>query len=198
MNNTDPYTHHIYPFYKSWVIRFGLLYFPFIGVAWTIFGMLTFLPSLQKSFADSLGTTLSGFIFFVLMVLLYRALGQTRLLVTDDGMTYYSLGSRMYTPWKNVMRLERLRPYPFTILHARKLMGFKLRQKYTLGMTLEEGRQQQVAVLETDWWNPAWSMAPFADTFPLVEGIVGHNWQQGEFGQDLQHYAPWIFEQDPR
>ena len=74
-------------------------------------------------------------------------------------------------------------------------MGFKLRQKYRIGMKLEEGRQQQLPVLETDWWNPAWSMAPFADRLPIVAVIVGRNWQEGNFGRDIQRYAPWLFEQ---
>lgn len=68
-------------------------------------------------------------------------------------------------------------------------------QKYRIGMKLEEGKQQQTPVLETDWWNPVWSRAPFADRLPIVEMIVGRNWQRGAFGRDIQRHAPWLFEQ---
>ena len=195
MKNKEAYNIHVYPLFKSWMIRLYMLFFPLLGAAWTMFGLLTFLPSFHDSFGDSLGTTLAGFVFLLLMVFLYRAIGCTRLILTDAGITYYTLGYRMYTPWNNVMRFENFRPYPFTLLHSRKFMGFKLRQKYRIDMKLEEGRQQQLPVLETDWWNPAWSMAPFADRLPIVEVIVGRNWQNGNFGRDIQHYAPWLFEQ---
>jgi hypothetical protein len=65
------------------------------------------------------------------------------------------------------MRIETFRPYSGTLLHTRYFMGFKLRQQYMVGPKLAEGRAQQVPVLETDWWNPAWSMAPFADRLPI-------------------------------
>ena len=60
-------------------------------------------------------------------------------------------------------------------------------------MKREEGRLQQVAVLETEWWNPAWSMAPFAERFPILEVVVGRNWQERAFGRDVRQYAPWVF-----
>lgn len=190
MKNEEISEIHIYPLFKSWVVRLCLLFFPLLGFVWTAFGLFTFLPSFHNSLGDSLGTTLTGLICFVLMTLLYRALGRTRLVVTEDGIAYYTPGYRMYTPWKNIMRIETFRPYPSTLLHIRTLIGFKLRQQYVVGMKLAEGKARQVPVLETDWWNPVWSMAPFADRLPIVEIIVGRNWQEGAFGQDVRRYAP--------
>jgi hypothetical protein len=63
-----------------------------------------------------------------------------------------------------------------------------------IDLKIAEGRQQEVPVLETVWWNPARSMAPFARKFPVVELLVGRNWQEGAFGREVRQYAPWVFE----
>ena len=193
MNKNTSETVHVYALFHSWAWRLSLFFLPLLGIAWTVLGMLTFLPSFHTRFGDALGNTVSGLVVLTLLGSFYRTLGKIRLVVTADGMTYYALGFRMYTPWKNVMGLERFHPYPFTILHARTFPGFQLCQNYRIHLKIAEGRQQEVAVLETSWWNPVWSMAPFAKRFPLLNVIVGYNWQERDFGRDVQQYAPWVF-----
>ena len=43
MVNEKKTTMHIYSF--SWKVRLLLLGFPLLGIAWTVFGLITFLPS---------------------------------------------------------------------------------------------------------------------------------------------------------
>ncbi len=188
MVNEKKTTMHIYSF--SWKVRLLLLGFPLLGIAWTVFGLITFLPSWHTYWGDSLGTTLSGLVCFIVLNYMYHSLGFSRLIVTDDGITYHTLGYRMYTPWQNIECFELFSAYPSTLLHVRQFPGFKLRQKYRVHMKLEEGRHQQLAVMETEWWNPVWSMAPYMRRFPIFEVIVGRNWQKNAFGRDIQDHAP--------
>lgn len=182
---------HIYGL--AGIVHLYMRFLLFLGSVWTIFGLLTFLPPLNKIIGDSVATTTVGAIFLILMIILYFAIKPTRLILTQDGIAYYTLGYRIYTPWQNIMRLEKVQPYPFTILHSRRFTGFKLRQKYVMGMSLEEGRRRGIAVMETDWWNPAWSMYPLADIFPITDAIAGHNWIDNKFGQNIRLYIPSIF-----
>ncbi|HTK06651.1 MAG TPA: hypothetical protein VL485_05760 [Ktedonobacteraceae bacterium] len=193
MNNEKDETVHAYATFHFWRWRLFCLFFPLIGMSWMVFGLITFLPALHTSFGYSLGTTIPGLICLILMIYLYRAIGRTRYVITEDGMTYYTLGFRLYTPWKNLLGVEPFRPYPSTLLYARTFPSFKLRERYRTDLTLEEGRQQQVAVLETSWWQPVLGMAPYADRFPVFEATVGYHWQERAFGRDVRQYAPWVF-----
>ncbi len=169
-----------------------LLVFPFIGFLFIGFGLLTFLPSLNESFEDSVGTTLVGIAFFAAMTYIYVAVKRTRLVLTDEGITYYGWGFRIYTPWQNVIGVGSVQPYPFP-LNFRKIRGLQLRQPSVLGMKLVEGRRQGTAALETDWWNPASTMVSFAGIVPMISMLSGRNWKESEVGRDLQRYVPWAF-----
>ncbi len=175
------------------LINASLLILPFLGVVFIGFGLLTFLPSLNESFADSVGTTLVGVVFCIVMMGMYRAFKRIRLVLTNDGITYYALGFRIYTPWQNVVEVGSIQPYAFP-LNFRKIWGLQLRQPSVLGMKLTDGKQQSKATLETDWWNPASTMGTFASLLPISPMINGRNWKDSELGMDIQHYAPWILE----
>ncbi|HEY4385294.1 MAG TPA: hypothetical protein VGN34_12610 [Ktedonobacteraceae bacterium] len=193
MNNEKDETVHVYALFHFWRSCLFCLFFPLIGTSWTVFGLITLLPSFYTSPEDSIGTIVPGLVCLILTIYLYHAIGRTRYVVTEDGMTYYAWGFRLYTPWKNLLGVEPFRPYPSTILYARTFPAFKLREQYRIHLTLEEGRQQHVAVLETSWWNPVSGMAPYADKFPIFEATVGYHWQERAFGRDVRQYAPWVF-----
>lgn len=143
------------------LINASLLTLPFLGVVFIGFGLLTFLPSLNESFADSVGTTLVGVVFCIVMMGMYRTFKRIRLVLTHDGITYYALGFRIYTPWQNVVGVGSIQPYAFP-LNFRKIWGLQLHQPSVLGMKLTDGKRQSKAALETDWWNPASTMGTFA------------------------------------
>ena len=74
----------------------------------------------------------------------------------------------------------------------------QLRQPSVLGMKLVEGKQKGIAALETDWWNPAWSMTSFAGIVPLTPMLHGRDWQESALFRDIQEHAPWIVIDDGR
>jgi hypothetical protein len=62
-------------------------------------------------------------------------------------------------------------------------------------MKLADGKQQGKAALETDWWNPASTMASFASILPMTPMtpmLPGRNWKESPLGRDIQQYAPWV------
>lgn len=169
-----------------------MLVFPVLSIVFVGFGLLTFLPSLNASFFDSVGTTSVGIVFFGLMVGLYKAIKATRLVLTDDGMTYYGWGYRIYTPWQNVTGLTLSKLYSNFPSNLRKFRVLQLRQPSVLDIKLVEGKQKGIAALETDWWNPAWSMRQFAGIVPLTPMLHGRNWKESALCRDIQEHAPWI------
>lgn len=185
----------VYPCQFTLFTRIYLLCFPLIGIVATGFGLLTFLPSLNESFADSVGVTLAGIAVFVAMMYMYKAIKRTRHVLTDDGIIYYGWGFRIYTPWQNVIGFGSVKPYPFTLLANTVVQGLQLRHPCVLGMKLVEGRRQGVAMIETDWWNPASTMAPFAGILPIPQmRLYRRKWRDTELGKDLPRYVPRIFE----
>jgi hypothetical protein len=173
-------------------VNIYLLLFPLIGIVWIGFGLLTFLPSLNDGFLDSGGTTSVGIVVFVLMMSMYKAIKATRLVLTDDGIIHYAWGFRIYTPWQNVVGITRRKLYSNFPQNFRKFHILELRQPSVLGMKLVEGKQRGIAALETDWWNPAWSMKLFAGVVPLSPMLHGRNWKESALTRDIQEHAPWI------
>lgn len=169
-----------------------LLILPFLGFAGIGFGLLTFLPSLNESIADSIGTTIVGILFCLAMTGMYLTIKRIRLVLTEDGATYYAWGFRIYTPWQNVIGIGSIQPYSTFPLNFRKFWGLQLRQYSVLGMKLADGKRQGKAALETDWWNPASTMAPFASILPMTPMLPGRNWKESPLGRDIQQYAPWV------
>lgn len=174
-------------------VRLLLLLLPLTGFALFGFGLLTFLPALNESFSDSVWTTLIGLLGCGVMLSLYRAIRRTRLVLTEDGITYDGWGFRLYTPWENVVGMGQIYPYAFP-LSFRAIRGLQLRQPTVLGMKVQEARQQGKAALETAWWNPVFGMAVFAGLLPTTPMLPRRNWQESELGKQLQQYAPWAFE----
>lgn len=119
---------------------------------------------------------------------------KSRLEISAAGLTYYGLGFRVYTPWQNILLLEKnVQLVPMTVSWDSKLVGFRLRQEAVMGMKLEEGRRLGKAVVETDWWYPLSMRRPYASFFIIDEIVRERNWLQRELGAYLFHYAPQAF-----
>lgn len=169
-----------------------LLILPFIGLLFIAFALWTFLPPVNESFWDSIGCLLAGIAGFAFLTYMYSANKHIKIIVVPDGIIFYGWGYRMYTPWPNVIAVAAIYPFPFPV-NNRKVWGLRLHYPYKLGMKIDEGRRQGVAVLETDWWNPAFGMAPYAYILQLNPVLRQKNWEKSELGMAIRFYAPWIF-----
>lgn len=175
--------------------RYVNIYFlilPVLSIIVIGFGLLTFLPSLNASFLDSIETTCVGIIFFGLMVGMYKAVKEAHLILTDDGITFYAWGYRIYTPWQNVIRMTRKNFSSRFPASLRKFRVLQLRQPCVLGMKVVEGKQKGVAVLEIDWWSLASIVSRYVGVVPLSPMLHGRNWKESALFRDIQEHAPWI------
>jgi hypothetical protein len=162
-----------------------------IGAVWMI---LTLNQSNNATY--SMVVALLGLCLAFILMWGYFDYSKSRLALTSDGITYYSSGFRIYTPWHNLADIGSISPQvPLTVSWTSKLIGFRLRQNAMLRMKLEEGVRQGIAVIETDWWYPVSMRAPYAGFFIIDEIIRERNWQQSDLGIYLQHYAPQAFEE---
>ncbi len=138
----------------------------------------------------------------------------TRIVTAPVGITYYNSGLCLYSPWKNIVGHEK-RP-----LGARSIDSLRLRQAALEGMSLQEGLEQQIAVLAK-----APALRTLETTLPFLRvlvillsiltifsgshsrharlssskssesqhipvGFFGAQWKYGELRQDVQRYAP--------
>ena len=165
--------------------------FPLIGAIFVGVSLLIFFLSSINRFENFIGVIV-GVAFFVLMMRMYVAMKRMRLVLTDNGITYYGWGYLIYTPWQNVVGITCRQLYYNFPLNLRKFQVLQLHQPSVLGMKLVEGKQKGVAALETAWWNPSWSMKRFAGIVPLTPMLHGRNWKERALCRDIQEHAPWI------
>jgi hypothetical protein len=188
MSPENPSLEKVYPL-PPFVLACSLAN-PFLALVITGMGLLTFSPYLNFSVAYSVGATFAGMATFAMTTAMYRATKHVRLVLTDDGITYYGRGFSIYTPWQNVIGVGSVQPFPFP-LNFLKVPGLRLRHPSVLGMKLIEGRQQGIAVLETARRNPTLIKALFASNLPIRPWVLyTRNWKESELCRDLQHYAP--------
>ena len=173
------------PFVRAcWLVN------PFLALVITGMGLLTFSPYLNFSVAYSIGVTFAGMAAFAMTTGMYRATKHVRLVLTDDGITYYGWRFSIYTPWQNVIGVGSVQPFPFP-LNFLKVRGLRLRHPSVLSMKLIEGRQQGIAVLETAIRKPTLIKAFFASNLPIRPWLLyTRNWKESELCRDLQHYVP--------
>jgi hypothetical protein len=172
--------------------RAFILIFPFLSIVCIILAILTMIPALNDSVANNIVPMLLLLCLSAILIFLYIRIKSTRLVLSQEGMTYYSLEARMYTPWHNVVGIERM-SFLFP-LNFRKYMGLKLREKAIVPGKLEDGLRYGVAVIGASKWL---GMAIYAGIFPIGFGIIGRNWQNEELGAYIRQYAPQVFGEAP-
>lgn len=149
---------------------------------------------LQETGGDSVAI-FAGVILLLFMIAFalgsFLAVREMRLELTADGIAFYAWGYRMYTPWNNIAGVEESHAYGTSFL-LRSFMGLTLHHDCVLGISIEEGKRQSIAVIETDWWTPGWSMQRLTNPFPIIHVIAGRHWLHGPLGKEIQHYVPRI------
>lgn len=178
---------------RGW--RTFLLICPLISVIWGIGAIWLMTSALHesKNMMNDIVIALLSLGMILLLLWLYFDYSKSRLVVDANGLIYYGSGFRVYTPWHNIIGFANASPLkPMSVSWTAKLIGLRLYQNARMDMTLEDGVRQGIAVIETDWWYPASMRAPYAGFFILDEIIRERNWQQGELGIYLRHYAPYI------
>ncbi len=133
---------------------------------------------------------LSG--FFLRAYCLIRV---SKIILRQDGILYNAVSFKMYIPWKNVVSLG-------SVHYGIPFRGLALREPAVMDSKVREGMQQGIAVIELTRFIIGKAhfkqKCPFRLVLPLDAGLVGINWEQGEFGAYLRQYAPQIFKSEPQ
>jgi hypothetical protein len=120
-----------------------------------------------------------------------------RLEVSDEGIAYYGLGFRIYTPWENIISIARVKhPHAF-IFRNRPLTALTLRSPASLHMTVEEGKRRQVAVIEKHWLAFSTKPQNYNRYLPLflLETLTHDDLSRHEIGAYIRRYAPQVLEE---
>ena len=100
----------------------------------------------------------------------YLEAKQVHIITSVDGITYYSPGLEVRSPWENVDKIRSM-----SILFGRRKLDFLL--------------LLQPAEQKSNWWFRLWRGKP-DNEIPL--SMFG-NWRESELGQEIMKYAPHLF-----
>ncbi len=200
----------------AWRISPLLIMLPLVAFLWLL---LYWISSATSSSSED-NAWLFPFIlllssgFLILGALLCLTTLNTRIVTTPEGMTYYQAGLCLYSPWQNIVGLDTI------AIGGRSVESLRLRFEAVEGMSLEEGRQERIAVMTkapalqaTENALPVLralvlilnviallgggryqSTRPFSSSRInpqyIPVGLFGVQWKYGELRQVVQSYAP--------
>lgn len=107
-----------------------------------------------------------------------------RLEVLAEGLAFYYIGFRMFTPWSNISGFDEI---PL----GRKLVpGLKYKEAAVAKLDVVAGIEQKKAVTRYNWWVGRGRR--YFEGMPLT--IASHyNFEQSELGRYIKKYAPQAF-----
>lgn len=117
---------------------------------------------------------------FLIFSLFIRPL---RHIITSEGITFCSLGYRIYSPWNNIRGIGKSR---YGAYHPPALL---LQEPAVKGI-MRDGSQLEKATVERRW--PIRKKDAPDDAIPLLFTVPA-NWQESELGIIIKQYAPQAF-----
>jgi hypothetical protein len=139
-------------------------------------GMLVLLTCLifPSLFHDSGSISIILLIIMWILVLVmgwmtYLEAKQVHIVTSVDGITYYSPGLEVRSPWENVDKIRSM-----SILFGWRKLDFLL--------------LHQPAEEESTWWYRLWRGKPDNEISLSMFG----NWRESELGQEIMKYAPHL------
>ena len=170
-----------FPFFLKWIISFiGLSIFV------NVLGILT----LKETLNTKLDTFMNVEILLICFVIISIFTVTNRLEVSSEGVTYYEMGFRIYTPWHNIVGVTPIK-HPISSLHITTVFTF--RQPALLNVSIEEGKRQGLAVIEKYWLMRCLAAPPITYLWysPLPRTLVSpFDLEQGELSMYIRQYAP--------
>jgi hypothetical protein len=170
-----------------------------VGILYGASAFLVMMPSIYQFIAMIVPTSqpaIIGTLLIISTIVIWSSsiYARIKLVISPEGLIYHSLFYSMYTPWENIIAIDH------TTTRVGRLsiptQGLKLRMGTMMDMTLEQGRENHIAVVALRWpaQNKRFRRNFHSDVFPLESSIVGQHWQEHEVGLYLRRYAPQLFE----
>jgi hypothetical protein len=145
MNNTSHMqtkTYHQHPFY-SWLLAFYLVII-FCGTVYLWHRGLT-----ERHYSD-IKNAFFGSLAIPLLLLVILSWRKMHIEVSSAGVTFRSTGFCMYTPWSNIACTQAIK-YPYFSSLLAPIPVFALKVPAIRHVSLQEGMQRGIAVIEKDW-----------------------------------------------
>jgi hypothetical protein len=122
-----------------------------------------------------------GGVFLLSLVVFLWAARQPRLSLSPEGVEFRSIGFKVFTSWDNIERIDSRVMYG-----EGRVEGFALRADgLDMGNFIRYGRFLSL--------GSYWAMQGY-DHFIPISNIVTKDWRDRDFGQEVRHYAPRLFE----
>ncbi len=176
---------HALPFPKIYRTRLLLkvLLLSF-SIGFLALAILALIPAFNLDRANNLIPCISFFICAIIGTISYLLQNNCRLVLSPEGLTWYTIGYRMFTPWHTISGFGSTRGFGGR--------GLIMQEPASLKIGLAAGINQGIAVLEKKWWGypGVWALVSF---FPIDSALCKGNWEYGEIGMYLRRYAPQIF-----
>ena len=139
--------------------------------------------------------------FWVLGVLLFLGLRRVRLITSPQGIIFYAIGYRIYSPWDNIKGIGEgeyggNKVYGATYQPSQQVEGLLLRKLAVPGPSIAEGIQHQTSVIEGNRLILAFilaNIARYGNLIPL-RGFVNDTVRE-ELLADAKRYAPQNFQE---
>ncbi len=211
MNTATPLSvsQKVYRLSLAWRIAPFLLTLALVAFVWIV----TFLG---RSTVDSGFLTfliIFSFGFPILGALLCLLTVSTRIVTMPEGIIYYNSGLCLYSPWENIVGLEKI------VMGVRSVDSLRLRLEAVDGVSLQEGMKEHLAVM-----TKAPALQTVEDALPFLKalvmilsviallggnhprltglsssgrvnprsipvGLFGQQWEYGQLHRDIQRYA---------
>ncbi len=131
-------------------------------------------------------------VFFALVIaIVYWLMSRTRLEVSSDGITYYSIGYKVRSTWPNIegygKRLMGSQNVECLILRE---SGLEMSRWMQLGLILQPVGQVAGAIQGRTIHSV--NMEDYAVWIPI--GLYAENWRLSELGDTVKRYAPQAFD----
>ena len=141
-----------------------------------------------------------GIVISALLFALVFASQYVRVVLSSRGVTFYSWGFQIYTPWNNVLgvfstnsfRKKPLSPRLSALLphQAVATQYLKLKNRAHVVYRVGEGVQSDEATMVVQWWYPFWMRAIRGNAIPLPGDLAQEDWIHDDLKTFLQHYVP--------
>lgn len=164
-------------------------FFGLLGTMWPLIAIFVVELSTWTSHLFNLAISLllgtGTYFMFLLMSFFIISLftKPLRHIITSEGITFCSLGYRIYTPWNNIQGLGKSR---YGAYHPPALL---LQEPAVKGL-IRDGNQLERATVERRW--PIRKKDAPNDAIPLLFTVPA-NWQESELGHVIKQYAPQAF-----
>lgn len=187
MNNTSHMqtkTYHQHPFY-SWLLAFYLVII-FCGTVYLWHRGLT-----ERHYSD-IKNAFFGSLFIPFLLLVILSWRKMHIEVSSAGVTFRSTGFCMYTPWSNIACTQAIK-YPHFSPLFDPIPVFALKVPAIRHLSVQEGMQRGIAVIEKDWALFYTEPIFYSCYFPLPNSMIRtQEWDTGVFGLYLRHYLPLL------